>query len=56
MTDKTINYEILASKAFGIIELIEMAEINDTQFKIIRKKLLDLGNDIIRLGQIKEGE
>ena len=39
----------LGSKAFSIIELVEVSNIPKASFEIIRKKLLNLGNDIIRL-------
>lgn len=41
----------LGSKAFSIIELVEVAGVSEQSFEIIRKKLLNLGNDIIRLGE-----
>lgn len=41
---------LLAKRAFDIIQLLEMTEITDKSFNVIRKKLLDLGNDILRLG------
>ena len=39
----------LASKAFHIIELVEVAGVKGASFDLIRKKLLNLGNDIIRM-------
>ncbi|WP_336786950.1 hypothetical protein [Paenibacillus sp. MMO-177] len=42
--------EYLGSKAFSIIELVEVAGVSPKNFEIIRKKLLNLGNDIKRLG------
>lgn len=57
MSDKKeIDLQHLANRAFNIIELIEIAGISNPSFSIIRKKLLDLGNDIKRLDQRKEGE
>lgn len=41
--------EHLANKAFSIIELVEVAGIKEQSFLLIRKKLLNLGNDIKRL-------
>jgi hypothetical protein len=46
--DKEI-LEKLSKDAFDIIELIEVAGVEGTSFNIIRKRLLDLGNDILRL-------
>jgi hypothetical protein len=40
----------LASKTFHIIELVEVAGVKGASFDLIRKKLLNLGNDIIRMG------
>lgn len=45
----------LASKAFHIIELVEVAGIKGASFDLIRKKLLNLGNDIIRMGEKQYG-
>lgn len=45
----------MACKAFQIIELVEASGVNEKSFKIIRKRLLDLGNDIIRLDE-EEGD
>jgi len=42
---------ILASKTFHIIELVEVAGVEGTSFELIRKKLLNLGNDIKRMGE-----
>ncbi len=39
----------LSNKTFSVIELIEVAGISEQSFKLIRKKLLDIGNDIKRL-------
>lgn len=47
MDKKALND--LANKAFSIIELVQLAVPEDEKFKIIRKKLLDLANDIKRL-------
>lgn len=46
---------LLAKRAFDIIQLLEMTEIAPKPFNVIRKKLLDLGNDILRL-DTEEGE
>lgn len=45
----------MAMQAFHIIELVEASGVNDKSFKIIRKRLLDLGNDILRLDN-EDGE
>lgn len=45
----------LGDKAFSIIELVEVAGVPKSSFDIIRKKLLDLGNDVKRLPE-KVGE
>jgi hypothetical protein len=41
--------EQLSRDAFNIIELVQVACINKDGFNIIKRKLLDLGNDILRL-------
>jgi hypothetical protein len=41
----------LATRTFSIIELVEMLDIPDKNFLLIRKKLLDLGNDIVRVAE-----
>lgn len=41
--------EHLANRAFSIIDLVEVADISEQSFILIRKKLLNLGNDIKRL-------
>lgn len=47
----------LANSAFSIIELVEVADISEQSFKIIRKRLLNLGNNILRLeGKYKVGD
>lgn len=46
------NVEVLKDlykKTFAIIEYVQLAIPDESKFKIIRKKLLDLGNDIKRL-------
>lgn len=49
------QYEKLAQQAFNIISLLEVCNISDKNFMILRKKLLDLGNDILRLGVKQKG-
>lgn len=46
---------LLAKRAFDIIQLLEMTEIASKPFNVIRKKLLDLGNDILRLEDTEDG-
>ena len=46
--------EILARKAFAIIELVEVTNISEPSFMLIRRKLLNLGNDIRRLCDVDE--
>lgn len=50
---KSINEECdnLGSRAFSVIELVEIAGVSPSSFEIIRKKLLNLGNDIKRVGE-----
>lgn len=45
--EEEINH--LGNGAFSIIELVEVAGLEENQFKLIRKRLLNLGNDILRL-------
>ncbi len=53
MDEKEIN--ILAKRVFSLIELVQLAIPEETKFKIIRKKLLDLANDIQRLSGESNG-
>lgn len=48
----------LGNKAFSIIELVEASGISKEAFNLVRKKLLNLGNDIKRLSdkQYKDGD
>jgi hypothetical protein len=39
----------LGSKAFAILELVEVSGVSPESFRLIRKKLLNLGNDIKRI-------
>jgi len=39
----------LSNRTFFIIELVQLAVNDQDKFKIIRKKLLDLANDIKRM-------
>jgi len=39
----------LSNRTFALIELVELAGISDHSFMLIRKKILNLGNDILRL-------
>lgn len=58
-TFKDLSEEVqyLANKAFSLIELIEVAGVPEQSFSLIRKKILNLGNDILRLeGKYKAGE
>lgn len=50
--------KLLANRAFNIIEILEVSELKQTAFTVVRKKLLDLGNDILRLEECakKEGD
>lgn len=41
--------ESLANRAFSIIEIIEVANISEPLFILARRKLLNLGNDVLRL-------
>ncbi len=41
--------EQVATKIFSIIEFVEVSGISGASFQVIRKKLLDAGNDILRL-------
>lgn len=50
MSQNRSEFNELSVRAFSIIELIEVAGLSDISFTIVRKKLLDLGNDILRLG------
>lgn len=54
MTSKD-EIDNIANKAFSIIELVEVSGISQQSFLLIRKKLLNLGNDIKRLSE-KVGE
>lgn len=53
MDNKQIN--ILSKRVFSMIELVQLAIPDDSKFKIIRKKLLDLANDIQRLSGESDG-
>lgn len=53
--NKDINLTELSNKAFSIIELVQLAIPDKEKFKIIRKKLLDLANDIKRLSGEEDG-
>lgn len=52
-TFNTIEEEVeyLANKTFAVIELVEVTGVPEQSFSLIRKKLLNLGNDIKRLPQ-----
>ena len=43
------NY--LSAKAFNTVGLVEVAGISGVSFEVIRGKLLDLANDIKRIGE-----
>ena len=44
----------LANDTFALIDLVEISGIEKQKFLLIRKKLLDLGNNILRYGEKHE--
>lgn len=50
MCNKNDVYEEIAKKTFSLIELIELSGIKGQEFLILRRKILNIGNDILRLG------
>lgn len=52
----TVEQGRLAHMAFHLIELVEAAGISGQSHALIRKKLLNLGNDILRLPVKEDGE
>ena len=43
--------DYLGAKAFSLIELVEVSGVKGSAFEVLRKKLLNLGNDIRRIGE-----
>jgi len=43
------EYESLSKRIFSLIELIELAGVKGEEFKILRRRILNAGNDVLRL-------
>lgn len=45
------GYELLYSEAIALLDIIEISVENEKTYLFVRKKILDLANDIRRLGE-----